>query len=159
MGPTDSFTPGLAWLSVQPAWLAPRTTRTFGAAREAPRGFAAPVAHCGGRMKLRALVRDRESIKALPPPPEPVDRAAGPGRGAAAALLPLRNLPQADRPGRTVRVGRSAPPQGRGLPTEGSLWDRLQVEGRGFIFSGCLPVQVWPSPWLQRSPFPRTSPP
>ena len=63
MGPTDSFTPGLAWLSVQPAWLAPRTTRTFGAAREAPRGFAAPVAHCGGRMKLRALVRDRESIE------------------------------------------------------------------------------------------------
>jgi hypothetical protein len=29
----------------------------------APRGFAAPVAHCGGRMKLRALVRDPESIE------------------------------------------------------------------------------------------------
>ena len=28
-----------------------------------PRGFAAPVAHCGERMKLRALVRDRESIE------------------------------------------------------------------------------------------------
>ncbi len=134
---------------------------TLGPARPAPapRGFAAPVAHCGGRMKLRALVRDRESIERLPPSPGPVDRAAGPGRGTAAALLPLRNPPQADQPGRTVRVGRSAPPQGRGLPTEGSLWDRLQVKGRGFILSGCLPVQVWPSPWLQPSPFPRTSPP
>jgi hypothetical protein len=29
----------------------------------AQRGYAAPVAHCGGRMKLRALVRDRESIE------------------------------------------------------------------------------------------------
>jgi hypothetical protein len=38
---------------------------TLGPARPAPapRGFAAPVAHCGGRMKLRALVRDRESIE------------------------------------------------------------------------------------------------
>jgi len=38
---------------------------TLGPARPAPapRGFAAPVAHCGGRMKLRALVRDRASIE------------------------------------------------------------------------------------------------
>ena len=38
---------------------------TLGPSRPAPapRGYAAPVAHCGGRMKLRALVRDRESIE------------------------------------------------------------------------------------------------
>ena len=38
---------------------------TLGPARPAPapRGFAAPVAHCGGRMKLRALVRDPASIE------------------------------------------------------------------------------------------------
>ena len=36
---------------------------TLGPARPAPapRGFAASVAHCGGRIKLRVLVRDRES--------------------------------------------------------------------------------------------------
>ena len=128
---------------------------TLGPARPAPapRGFAAPVAHCGGRMKLRALVRDRESIERLPPSPGPVDRAAGPGRGTAAALLPLRNPPQADQPGRAVRVGRSAPPQGRGLPTEGSLWDSLQVKGRGFILMGRQSIQVWPSPSLHPSVF------
>ena len=38
---------------------------TLGPARPAPapRGFAAPVANCGGRMKLRALVRDPDSIE------------------------------------------------------------------------------------------------
>jgi hypothetical protein len=38
---------------------------TLGPARPAPapRGFAAPVAHCGGQMKFRALVRDRARIE------------------------------------------------------------------------------------------------
>jgi hypothetical protein len=43
------------------------------------------------------------------PPPEPVDRAARPGRGTAATLLPLGHAPAAEPPGRARRVGRSEP--------------------------------------------------
>jgi len=111
---------------------------TLGPARPAPapRGFAAPVAHCGGRMKLRALVRDRESIERFlrhqnlwterRPAASP-----RPGRRPTFAASPASSQPA--RPSCSSTL--SAPPQDRGLPTERSLSDRLQVEGRGFILA------------------------
>ncbi len=51
--------------------------------------------------------RPREH-RALPPPPGSVDRAARPRRAPAAALLPQHHPPQADPPGRAVRVGRAS---------------------------------------------------
>jgi hypothetical protein len=53
--PSSQLRPSQGFLSLRD--LGP-PTRT-----PAPRGFAAPVANCGGRMKLRALLRDRDSIE------------------------------------------------------------------------------------------------
>ena len=79
------------------------------------------------------------------------------GGGHPASPKPARRptsaaSPASSRPAKPSCSSRpSAPPQGRGLPSEGSLWDRLQVEGRGFPLADRLPVQGWPSPSLHPS--------
>jgi hypothetical protein len=115
------------------------------------------VAWGPGRKKLRALVRDRASI-------EHFLRHQGlwtePGGRAEARPPPcfrsITRLEPTPKPSCSSRP--SAPPQGRGLPAEGSLWDRLQVEGRGFNLACRYPIQVRPSPSLQPSHLPRTRP-
>ena len=94
--------------------------------------------------------------RALPPSPGPVDRAARPCRGPAAALLPRHHPPQANPPSRAVRVGRALPAAGPGSAHRALLVSPLTCTGsrvhpRGSPFHPGLAVAFAPSLRLPRT--------
>ena len=111
--------------------------------RQAKSGTWAEIAPRAARSLTRVSARSSPA-RTCGPSPSALPRLA---RRPTSAASPASS--QAHRPSCSSRA--SAPPQGRGLPGEGSLWVRIQVESPGFPLADRLPVQGWSSPSLHPS--------